>query len=114
MWFKHRAWIPVGWILALGNLVAVWFAAEPGEPWHATVHALLAAGFGLGARHLTVRRRTAELYGQAQEALDLNDHLERTLEGTEARLHELEERVDFAERLLANYRDAERLKSPPG
>jgi hypothetical protein len=34
------------------NLVAVWFAAQPGEPWHATAHALLALLFGLGAQRL--------------------------------------------------------------
>ena len=29
MWFKHRAWIPVAWLLCFGNLAAVWFAARP-------------------------------------------------------------------------------------
>jgi hypothetical protein len=60
MWFKHRAWIPVAWILSATNLVAVWFAALPGEPWHASIHALLAGLFGLGAQHLAVRRKIAE------------------------------------------------------
>jgi hypothetical protein len=26
MWFKRRSWIPIGWLLSLANLVAVWFA----------------------------------------------------------------------------------------
>ena len=112
MWFKHRAWEPVAWILSALNLAAVWFAAQPAEPWHATVHALAAAGLGLGARHLTVRRRMNALNEQIQETLDLNEHIQQTLEATEARLHELEERVDFAERLLAQYRDANRLEPP--
>ena len=56
MWFKHRAWIPIAWILALANLGAVWFAALPGEPWHATTHALLAVLFAVGAGHLMTRR----------------------------------------------------------
>ena len=47
MWFKHRAWIPIAWLLSLANLGAVWFAALPGEPWHATTHALLAVLFAL-------------------------------------------------------------------
>jgi hypothetical protein len=57
MWFKHRAWIPVAWLACLANLVAVWFAANPGETWHATGHALLAVLFGLGAQHLWARNK---------------------------------------------------------
>lgn len=57
MWFKHRAWIVVAWLLSLLNLGAVWFAAQPAEPWHATTHALLALLFGLGAQHLASRRK---------------------------------------------------------
>ena len=55
MWFKHRAWIAVAWLLSLGNVVAVWFAARPAEPWHATVHASLAVLFALGAQRLGLR-----------------------------------------------------------
>ena len=57
MWFKHRAWIPVAWVLCLVNVVAVWFAARPAEPWHASIHALLAVLFGLGAQRLGLRRQ---------------------------------------------------------
>jgi hypothetical protein len=59
VWFKHRAWIPVAWLLCLGNLAAVWFAARPAEAWHATFHALLAVLFGLGAQRLAARGRSA-------------------------------------------------------
>jgi hypothetical protein len=57
MWFKHRAWIPIAWILSVVNVAAVWFAAQPGEAWHATTHALLGLLFGLGAQHLSARQR---------------------------------------------------------
>jgi hypothetical protein len=57
MWFKHRAWIPIAWILSVVNVIAVWFAAKPGEPWHASIHALLGLLFGLGAQRLSVRQR---------------------------------------------------------
>ena len=57
MWFKHRAWIPVAWLLSLANLIAVWFAAQPAEPWHASAHALLAVLFGLGAQRLALRKK---------------------------------------------------------
>lgn len=56
MWFKHRAWIAVAGVLSLANVVAIWFAAEPGEAWHATTHGLLAVLFGLGAQHLARRQ----------------------------------------------------------
>ncbi|MEX2152841.1 MAG: hypothetical protein WD825_05830 [Gemmatimonadaceae bacterium] len=56
MWFKHRAWIPIAWLLCLANLGATWFAALPAEPWHATSHALLAVLFGLGAQRLAARQ----------------------------------------------------------
>jgi hypothetical protein len=57
VWFKHRAWIPVAGLLCLANLAAVWFAAQPAEPWHATTHAVLAVLFGLGAQHLWLRKK---------------------------------------------------------
>ena len=63
MWFKHRAWIPIAWILSALNIASVWFAALPGETWHATAHALLGALFALGAQRLTVRRRALQAVG---------------------------------------------------
>jgi hypothetical protein len=59
MWFKHRAWIAVAWLACLANVVGVWFAANPGETWHATGHALLAVLFGLAAQHLRLRSKPA-------------------------------------------------------
>ncbi|HUG28459.1 MAG TPA: hypothetical protein VMK53_09195 [Gemmatimonadales bacterium] len=104
MWFKNRGWIPVAWLASAVNLGAVWFAAAPGEPMHATLHAALAVGFGLGARHLRTRHRALLQDQQLQEALDQNAYLEETAETMQTRVRELEERVDFAERLLANQR----------
>jgi hypothetical protein len=113
VWFEHRAWIPVAWLLSLANLASVWFAARPAEPWHATIHALLAVGFALGARRLTARRRANAQVEQLQQALDQNEHLQQTVDGMHARVEELEERVGFAERLLATHRDSDRLGAPP-
>lgn len=113
MWFKHRGWIPVAWLLSVVNLVAIWFAAEPGETWHAAGHGLFAVLFGLGARHLMTRQRITALNQQLQEVLDQNEQLQQTIDGTQAHLRELEERVDFSERLLARQREEERLGRPP-
>lgn len=57
MWFKHRAWIGVAWFLSLTNVAAIWFAARPAEPVHATVHGVLGVLFGLGAQYLALRRK---------------------------------------------------------
>jgi hypothetical protein len=112
MWFKHRAWIPVAWLLSLGNLAAVWFAARPAEPWHATTHALLAVLFALGARRLMARQRAGAPDERSPHAIDQAEHSERTIDGMQAQLLELEERVDFAERLLAKQRESDRLGEP--
>lgn len=106
MRFQNRGWIPVAWLASAVNLGAVWFAAAPGEPMHATLHAALAVGFGLGARHLRHRHRALRQDQHLQEALDQNAYLEETIETMQTRVRELEERVDFAERLLANQRHA--------
>ena len=113
MWFKHRAWIPVAWVLSLANLGAVWFAARPGEPWHATAHAVLAVLFGLGAQHLALRTRPtadADVLARLQELearlADLG-----MLPDVEGRLAELEERLDFTERALVEVRT--RAQLPP-
>jgi hypothetical protein len=59
VWFKHRAWIAVAWVLSLANVGAVWFAAQPGEAWHATTHAALAVLFGFAAERLRARKTLA-------------------------------------------------------
>lgn len=56
MWFRHPAWLPITGLLCAANVVSVWFAARAGEPWHATVHALLAVAFGMSAQRLHLRR----------------------------------------------------------
>jgi hypothetical protein len=52
-------WYPIAGVLCAVNLAAVWFAARPAEPWHASLHAMLALGFGLWAQRLRARSRAA-------------------------------------------------------
>jgi hypothetical protein len=115
MWFKHRAWIPVAWVLSVGNLFGALFAMRmtPVAPWHPALHLALAVGFAVGARHLMARRRAGTLDEQLQQTLDQNEQLQQTLDAVQQRVYELEERVDFAERLLATQRDADRLGASP-
>jgi hypothetical protein len=100
MWFKHRAWIPVAWLLSLGNLVAVWFAAQPAEPWHATVHALLAVLFGVGAQSLMARRRPS-LRDQSAVGDDREQRLEQAIDAIAVELERVGEGQRFVTKLLA-------------
>jgi hypothetical protein len=114
VWFKHRAWIPVAWSLSLLNLAAVWFAARPGETWHATAHAALAVFCAVGAQHLASRKKPAadpDVSGRLREleARLLGDP--EQAQQVEGRLAELEERLDFAERALVEVRN--RAQQPP-
>lgn len=112
MWFKHRAWIPIAWLGSAINVGAVWMAAVPAEPAHATLHAGLAVALALGARHLMARRQASLPGAELQQALDESEQLQRTIDEMQPRIQELEERLDFADRLLAQQRDPERSHPP--
>jgi hypothetical protein len=114
VWFKHRAWIPIAWLLSLANVGAVWFAAQPAEPWHATAHAVLGVLFGLGAQRLSARRqalktggvgadRPADLATIRAEVAELREGqyetMKRLEQGVEAIAIELE-RVGEGQRFL--------------
>ena len=103
MWFKHPAWIPAAWAFAVINVVAIWLAAMPHEPGHATLHGALAALAVLGAERLRQRARSRTDAERLQELearfAELSDG-----EGMEVRLRELEERLDFTERALVEAR----------
>ena len=107
MRFTHPAWIPLAWLGSVLNLGAVWFAAVPAEPAHATLHAGLAVALALGARHLMARRQAALPSAELQQALDANEQLQQTIDALQPRVQELEERLDFTERMLVQHREAE-------
>ena len=107
---KTRFWNAVLVLLSAGNLVSVWFAAQPGEPWHATIHAALALAFGLWAQ----RRMRPEEARLRAGALDTGSDDELAALRDEAvavrrELGEVQERLDFAERLLSQAHEADRL-----
>jgi hypothetical protein len=117
MWFKHKAWIPVAWLLSLANLVSVWFAAMPGEPAHATAHALAAVLFGLGAQHLSRRRLSVSADDMEEPLREIEARLAELnrLPAPDGRMIEMEERLDFLERALVEVRArAHRTPKPPG
>ena len=100
MWFKHRAWIPVAWLLSLGNVVAVWFAALPAEATHATIHALLAVLFGVGAQRLMARRQLASR-GQPAIGDERERQLEQAIDAIALELERVGEGQRFVTKLLA-------------
>ena len=99
MWFKHRAWIPVAWLLSAVNLGAVWFAAQPAEPWHATLHAALAVLLGLGAQRLSARR--SSLRAQAAISDDQEERLEQAIDAIAVELERVGEGQRFVAKMLA-------------
>jgi hypothetical protein len=107
---KARFWNGVLVLLSAVNLAAVWFAARPGEPLHATLHAVLALGFGLVAQR-RIRLEAVRLRGGALDKgseAGLATLLDEVGE-VRRELGEVQERLDFAERLLTQAREGDRL-----
>ena len=98
MSLNPRIWQPVAAVFSVANLAAVWFAATPGEPWHASVHAALAVGAALWVQRLEGRRRAAV----ASDSLPAEVFDELSILRSE--VAELSERLDFAERVMAQPR----------
>ena len=109
MTFKPAIWYPIAVGLSVINLVLVGFAAVPAEPLHAATHAALALAFGLWAQRLRSGRGASDLQARL-EALEGGESSEEVqalrddLETVRREVSELNERVDFAERLLARTR----------
>jgi len=107
MTFKPAIWFPIAVALSAINLVGVGFAVGPGESLHAATHAALALVFGLWAQRL----RRAPRDGQLQASPVASEELE-ALAAEVSRLRqevsEMQERLDFAERLLARGQEPRR------
>jgi hypothetical protein len=113
MTFKPAVWRPIAFVLSALNLVAVGFAAGTAEPWHAASHATLALVFGLWAQRLGQRpggsgrhTRLEELEAEMGNRLEA---VETEMSNLGRELSETQERMDFAERLLAKTAEARRL-----
>ena len=105
MTFKSALWQPMAVVLTVINLIGV---AAATMPWHATVHAVLALGFGLWAQRLRQGPAGGDLNAvrqQVEEQAAALEDAQRMLASQATQLSELHERVDFAERLLTQVRD---------
>jgi predicted nuclease with TOPRIM domain len=97
----------VGFIMLVGTVVRSLFPRGPGRDRLRGARKGIKLGVTMAGETLDdVEARLAELE-DAQKRGGGSEDLER-------RVAELEERVDFAERLLAKQRDAERLSPPQG
>ena len=102
MAFKPTTWYPIAVVLSVINLAGAGFAAGQAEPWHATIHAALAVAFGLWAQRL----RQAPRGSEPQARLEA---LEAEMGNLRQELSETQERLDFAERMLAQGPEARRV-----
>ena len=102
MTFKPAVWFPIALVLSVLNVVAAGFAARSAEPWHAASHAALALAFGLWAQRL----RQGPGGGEVPARLEA---LEADMMQLRQELSEAHERMDFAERLLAQGPEARRV-----
>ena len=102
MTFKPVIWYPIAVVLSVINLAGVGFAARQAEPWHAAIHAALALAFGLWAQRLRQGHGGGELPARLEA-------LEAEMSKLRPELSEMQERLDFAERLLAQGPEARRV-----
>jgi predicted outer membrane protein len=94
---KRGIWQSVAMGLGVLNVLGAGYAAGADEPWHAAIHAVLALAFGSWAQRL----RQAPRGDEAQARLDGLEDLEFEVSKLRQELSEAQERLDFAERLLA-------------
>jgi len=108
MRFKPAVWRPIAVVLSGLNVVAVGFAASAAEPLHAATHGALALAFGLWAQRMGAGQVAGDIDMEARvEALELE------VSSLRQELAEAQERLDFAERLLAQASETRRLGQEP-
>ena len=105
MRFNPRIWTPIAQALVAVNVAAVYFAAESAEPVHATLHGALGVACMLWAERLRARA-TQALYEGDETQPELIpgevDHLRNELA-------DVQERLDFAERMLTQRHEQDRV-----
>ena len=102
---KRRIWFWIAAGLSALNLAGAGYALAGAEQAHTGVHVLLALAFGWWARRLSSRPDRTELPADL-EALQIEVNRMRQ------ELSEAHERIDFAERLLAQGPEPRRASQP--
>lgn len=104
MTFKGRFWHPAALAFSGINLVGVGMAAGAAEPLHAGIHAVLALAAWSWAQR--VRRPRPEVGGELPRV----DALELEVNQVRRELVDVQERLDFTERMLAQAAESRRLE----
>jgi hypothetical protein len=103
MTFNPKIWYPIAVLLGLLNLAGMGYALGVGEGSHAAAHVGLMLGSWAWARRLRERRDETREDARV-EAGDGNERLEdleAEMESLRRQLGDTQERLDFAERMLA-------------
>jgi len=109
MTFRPATWYPIAILLSVANVIAIGFASGA---VHGSAHGALAVAFGAWALRLG-RRRESEADETPLETSDAIESLEAEMMKLRQELIETQERLDFAERMLAQRPDPSRYKVPP-
>jgi hypothetical protein len=104
MRFRSPLWYPAAFVASVVNIAGAGFAVGLGEPGHTAVHVGLAALFGFVAHRLRPAR--ADTAGDDAGRLEA---LEDEMLAQRRELAEAQERLDFAERLLAQSAEQRRV-----
>lgn len=105
MTLKPAVWFRIAVVLSVINVAAAGFALGGRELGHAAVHVVLAMAFGMWARSLRRSPRESEPLART-EALEA---LEADMNNLRQELSETQERLDFAERMLAQRPETRRV-----
>ncbi|MGH7561113.1 MAG: hypothetical protein ACRENB_08835 [Gemmatimonadales bacterium] len=116
MALNPRLWYPIAVLLSIVNVIGAVFATRitpVPSPWHVGGHVVLAVAFGLWAQRLKSRQsaEVAEPDTVAELAV-----LRDEMAVVRREVAELQERLDFTERLLTQARDRQWLpaeRQPP-
>lgn len=98
-------------VIAFGvlNVAGFGYAVADGEPWHAATHAALSLVAWGWARAIQRRRlESGSTDGEIERVQAALDDAEAALAQQASQIAELQERMDFTERVLAQARSAER------
>ena len=103
---SRQSWFRILAALSILNLAGMGYAlGRGGDAQHVMVHVVLAAGFGLWAWRLKRRPSSLGVQDQLEQQVAALEDAQATLADQSAQLAELQERLDFTERILAQSRE---------
>ena len=108
MTFKPATWQPIAVVVSVINLLGAGYAVGTAEPVHAAGHVVLALAFGLWAYRLR-QSTSGSAEGGGGELEAGIDALECEVSNLRRELSEMQERLDFAERVLAQRPESRRV-----